>query len=221
MLGYLKDKRDYFKGNLVNFYLKQGVAFSGGSQQHLEYFKGLLNYSIYNNTTGRYLHDTKAGQFTLHLFPLKTRILLALVFYKYEINLLNKFNEYKLTANNILLPSNQISFNSIITEESISAELLNLLDEVALNNQSLNNLLKYLNIQDYNFTLKDNLIENITNILNIFSLSNNTLSNYLNIVNNNDRYLALNLSADALNYKTQSKHYLTEALTKWHQTSNI
>lgn len=221
MLGYLKDKRDYFKGDLVSFYLKQGVAFSGGSSQHFEYFKALLSYSIFNNTTGSYLHDTKAGQFTLHLFPLKTRILLALIFYKYEVSLIDQFSQYKLSADNILLPSTQLNFNSIITGESISFELLNLVDEVALSTQDLDNLLKYLNIQDYNFTLKENLVQNITNILNIFSLSNNTLSNYLDIVNNNDRYQALNLSAQALNYKTQSKHYLVEALTKWHQTSSI
>jgi hypothetical protein len=126
MLGYLTDDRDFFKGNFVEYYLKKAVAFSGGNQQHYEYFKAILNYSIFNKSTNRPLHDIKAGQFTLHIFPLKIRVLLSIIYYNYENSLLQEYKNYNLETNNLLLPSSQLQFNNIIHKETTSEEILNI-----------------------------------------------------------------------------------------------
>lgn len=221
MLGYLTDNRDFFKGNFVEYYLKKAVAFSGGNQQHYEYFKSILNYSIINKNTNRPLHDIKAGQFTLHLFPLKLRVLLAIIYYNYENNLIQEYKNYTLQINNLLLPSTQLQFNNIILNETISEEILNLADDVVLNVNSLDTLLTYLNINNLIIDLNNSLLVNIESVFNLYSITSNNSSDYLTIIKNNDRLKALILSAKKLNYKPQSIQYLSEALTKWQQTSSI
>lgn len=221
MLGYLKDDKDFFKGNFVDYYLKKAVAFSGGNQLQYEYFKAILNYSIINVNTQRPLHDSKAGQFTLHLFPLKTKILLSIIYYKYEISLLEEYKQYKLDSKNILLPSTQLQYNNIITNEAISEELLNLADDIVLNNRSLDTILNYLNLNNLIINLNNSLLINLKSILEVSNLSIDTVEDYCTLIKNNNRLQAIILSAKQLNYKQQSIQYLSEALTKWHQTSSI
>jgi len=220
MLGYIPDKRDYFKGNLIDYYLKKGVSFSGGTQLHYEYFKEILQYSIINNTTQRALHDIRAGIFTLHLFPFKIKTLLSIAFYNYETSLLKEFKDCSLSKDNILLPSMQLQFNNIITGEYLAPEFLNLVDEVALKYTSFDVLKQYLNIQ-FNSTLDNLLLENIKEILELYNTSLLAQNDYLTLIINNDRLKAIVVTSKTLKYKQQSITYLTEALTKWHQTSNI
>lgn len=220
MLGYLTDDRDFFKGNFVEYYLKKAVAFSGGNQQHYEYFKAILNYSIFNKSTNRPLHDIKAGQFTLHIFPLKIRVLLSIIYYNYENSLLQEYKNYNLETNNLLLPSSQLQFNNIILNETISEEILNLADDIVLNIVSLDNLLTYLNINNLVINLNNSLLTNVELVFSTYNISTNDSRDYLTIIKNNDRLKAIILSAKRLNYKPQSIQYLSEALTKWHQTSS-
>lgn len=221
MLGYTTDKKDYFKGNLLEFNLKKAVSFSGGTIQHYNFFKALLNYSIYNTSTKNFLHDAKAGEFTLHLFPLNIQCILSIIFYKYEENLLKEYSKYNLAINNILLPSEQLLNNNIITNNNISFNLNNLLDDIALNNTDFNQLFNYLNINNLYFNLTNNLITDLKFILNNFNVNNLFIEDYITIIKNNNRLKTLLLAGKALNYKPQSLQYLTEALTIWQQNSSI
>lgn len=221
MLGYITNKKDYFKGNLLEFNLKKAVSFSGGIDSHYNFFKALLNYSLYNNDTKNYLHDAKAGEFSLHLFPLNIQCILSVVYYKYEINILEEYKSYNLKINNILLPSEQLIYNNIITGNNTSLELINLLDDVVLNNYTLEYLFNYLNINNLYIELTNNLINDVKNILTVFNINSIFIDTYLNIIKNNDRLKTLLLAGKALNYKPQSFQYLTEALTIWHHNSSI
>ena len=89
MLVYLKNKKDFFNGNAIEFSLKQAIAKSGGNHKHYSFFKELLSYSIWNNDTNLPMHDTRAGQSLLFLYPINVRVFLSLVLYKEEINIIN------------------------------------------------------------------------------------------------------------------------------------
>jgi hypothetical protein len=222
MLGYMEDKRDYFKGNLLEYNLKKAVSFSGGNQSQYNYFKSILQYSISNLSTKRFLHDIKAGEFTLHLFPLKVQCLLSIIFYKYELDLVNEYSNYSLVINNILLPSEQLRFSNIIKNTKYSFELLDLLDQIKIRGFDLTDINKYLNIPNINLDLnKLSFLESAPLILNAFDIPEQNIKKYLSILQENDRLTSMMLSAQALNYKPQSYHYLTEALTIWHQNSSI
>jgi hypothetical protein len=221
MLGYIVNKEDYFKGNLLEFNLKKAVSFSGGNQQHYNFFKAILNYSIINKSTKNPLHDAKAGEFSLHLFPLNIQCLLSIVFYKYEENLIKEFSASSLELNNILLPSDQLLYNSIITNNNVSAQLLNIVDETILGNLPLTILFDYLNINNKQIELNNNVINDTYNILSIFNINSIFIEDYINIIKGNNRLKCILLTAKALNYKPQSFQYLTEVVTTWHQTSSI
>lgn len=221
MLGYLTDNTDYFKGNLLEFYLKKGVSFSGGTSQHYNFFKGILNYSIINNSTNNYLHDAKAGEFSLHFFPIKIQCILSIIYYKYEISLIEEYALFNPQNLNILIPSQQLLYNSIITNNKISNNLLNLVDNVVLNNEDLNILKRYLNINNIKEDLNKDLLTNLKYVLDAFNINAIESSSYLQLVKENNRLNILLLSAKALNYKPQSLNYLTEAYTIWLQNSNI
>lgn len=222
MLGYLTDKKDYFKGNLLEFNLKKGISYSGGTNQHYNFFKGILNYSIINKDSRTPLHDIKAGQFSLYLFPLKVQCILSILYYAYEQNLLIEFKNSPLHINNILLPSEQLQYNSIVTNSKLSSNLLNLLDDTALNNNNLDNVLTYLNITKLELDLyKNSLLNNLETILRFFNTNAVFIEDYTQIIKNNDRLKTILIASKTLNYKPQSSQYLTEALIIWQQTSNI
>ena len=226
MIGYLKDNKDYFKGRVYEYNLKKAVSFSGGTEQHYNMFNTLLQNSVINKSTGRPIHDSRAGQFLLHLFPIKIQVLLSILFYQYETNLLNEFSEFSLDSNNILLPSQQIQYNSIVTKNSISQGLLFSIDDVVLQNstmsdQGLSQLKRLFNIQ---FTVNDlngTLIENVDLLLTKFRVSTISKTQYFTIVKNNSKLDAAIITARALNYKPQSIQYLTEAISLWRQNLNI
>lgn len=221
MLGYITNKKDYFKGNLLEFNLKKAVSFSGGTNQHYNFFKGILNYSITSKNTSTHLHDIKAGEFSLFLFPLKIQCLLSVIFYNYEKKLTEEFKTSNLQINNILLPSEQLSFNSIITQNSISDSVYNIIDDTVLNNYDLNILFDYFNLKNIELNLNANLTSATETILNSFNYNFIFKEEYLTIIKNNDRLKVILLAAQNLNYKPQSLQYLTEALTIWQQTSSI
>lgn len=220
MLGYITNKKDYFKGNLLEFNLKKAISFSGGTNQHYNFFKGILNYSIINKGTLMPLHDIKAGEFSLFLFPLKVQCLLSLIFYTYEQNLIKEYKNSNLHINNILLPSQQLIFNNLITGDVTPNSVCNILDDITLNNYNPDSLINYFNLKDIQINLNTNLVVATENILNSFNYNNIFKEDFLTLIKNNDRLKVILLAAQRLNYKPQSLQYLTEALIIWQQTSS-
>lgn len=225
MIGYLNNNKDFFKGRAYEYNLKKAVAYSGGNQRQYNFFDTLLKNSIINRTTGRPLHDARAGEFLLHLFPLKVQILLSVLFYQYEINLIKEFDEFSLDSNNILLPSQQIQYNSIITGNSIAESFLIALDDAAvlnssMNDQSLSQIKRIFNIP---FTINDlnlTLIENVELLLSKFRVPTISKSQFITIVKQNSKLDSAIITARSLNYKPQSIQYLTEATSLWRQNLN-
>lgn len=225
MLGYISNNNDYFKGNLLQHNLKKAVSYSGGNKSHYEFFSSLLTYSIYNNSQKIPLHDARAGEFLLHLFPIKIQVLLSLLFYYYEVGLLEQYSDYALESSNILLPSQQLQFNNIINKSTISSDLLLLSDDVASSNNTLNDigmaqLKQILNITFSVNDLDGTILQNIERLLSKFRVASILKSQYIGIVKDNSRLDAAIITARKLNYKTQSSQYLTEAISIWLQNSN-
>lgn len=225
MIGYISNNNDYFKGNLFKFNLKKAIAYSGGDQKQYEFFNSLLTYSIYNKTEKTPLHDVRAAQFLLHLFPIKIQVLLSILLYFYEKNIALEFGGFSLNTDNILLPSQQLRFNNIINRYNISSDLLFLINDIAEQNNNmsdigLNQIKQLMNIQ---FTVNDlngTLLENIDTLLNKFRVSTILRSQYFDIVKDNNRLQAAIITARKLNYKGQSIQYLTEAVSIWRRNSN-
>lgn len=222
MLGYITNKKDYFKGNIKEYNLKKGVSFSGGTAQHYNFFKGIMNYSIVNKVTNIPLHDAKAGEFSLYLFPLKIQSILSIAYYKYEQNLFSDYPNQVLLANNVLLPSEQLINNTIITGNNISFELLDMLDNTVLSSFDLTNVYNYFNIKNLYIDFNTfNLLQTINTILRFFNVNSILIEDYLQLIKENNRLKTITLASNTLNYKPQSIKYLTEALVLWQQSSNI
>jgi len=225
MIGYLQNNKDFFKGDAFEYNLKKAVAFSGGNRKHYEFFKLLLTPSVYNNSTRRPLHDARAPQFLLHLFPIKIQALLSIMFYQYELNLSVEFSDYAIDTQNILLPSQQLQYNNIVTKNSISDGLLFILDDVVRQNLFINDvgLSEVKRLFNIPFTVNDldsTLTNNVDKLLTKFRVPTISKAQYFNIVRDNDRLNSVIITARALNYKTQSIQYLTEAVSTWHQNLN-
>lgn len=225
MIGYLKDNKDFFKGRAFEYNLKKAVSFSGGTEQHYNLFVALLQHSVFNKSTGRPLHDSRAGQFLLHLFPIKMQVLLSIVLYQYESNLIKEFDIYSLDETALLLPSQQIQYNSIITKNTIAQGFLLSIDDVATQNSSINDqILEQLKrIFNITFTLNDlngTLVNNVDLLLTKFRVATISKAQYSNIVKTNNKLDAAIITAKALNYKPQSIQYLTEAVSIWRQNSS-
>lgn len=226
MIGYLTNNKDFFKGNMYEYNLKKSISFSAGNSKQYEFFKLLLTFSIFNNTTKTPLHDSRAAQFLLHLFPLKIQILLSILLFKYESNLFMEFNDFSLDTSNILLPSQQLQYNSIITNYSISNDFLLIIDNIVRQNLDIDdtNLSQIKQLFNIDFTINDlngTLIENIERLLNKIRVPNISKNQYINIVKNNSRLDSAIITAKVLNYKPQSIQYLTEAVSLWQQNLNI
>jgi hypothetical protein len=222
MLGYITNNNDYFKGDIFQYNLKKSVAFSGGSQKEYEFFKSLLTYSIYNKSERMPLHDVRAAQFLLHLFPIKIQVVISLLLYFYEKNLIEEFKDYELNTDNILLPSEQIKFNNIINRYKISYDLLFIVDNIAEQNNTMSDvgLCQLKQIMNIQFTVNDlngTLLQNIEKVLTKFRVSNILKSQYTQIVKDNDRLQAGIITARKLDYKLQSIQYFTEAVSIWHR----
>ncbi len=222
MLGYMTDKKDYFKGNTLEYSLKKAVSYSAGTKQHYNFFKAILNYSIINTDTKTPLHDIKAGEFSIHIFPLKIQCLLSIIFYIYETNLIKEYKEKTLLANDILLPSQQLSINTIITNNPINPFILNMLDDIVLNTLDVTVLYQYLNINNFALSKFNSiqLASEVNKLFTAFNINNIIIENYNNIIKDNNRLKAIILAAQTLNYKPQSFQYLTEALLIWQQASS-
>ena len=87
MLGYYKDKKVFVQGDLIENQIRRAVSKSGGTIQHYNMFNHLINYSIWNETLEAPIHDTRAAQCLLFIFPPAIRIFLSLVLYKEELNI--------------------------------------------------------------------------------------------------------------------------------------
>ena len=222
MIGYLQNNKDFFKGNVFEYNLKKAVAFSGGNKKHYEFFKLLLTPSVYNNSTRRPLHDARAAQFLLHLFPIKMQALLSILFYQYEQNLSMEFSSYAIDTQNILLPSQQLQYNNIVSKNSIADSLLFILDDVVRQNLFMNDvgLAEVKKLFNIPFTVNDldgTLTQNVNTLLTKFRVPTISKTQYFNIVKDNNRLDSAIITARYLNYKTQSIQYLTEAVSTWHQ----
>ena len=225
MLGYLKTNSTFYKGNHYLYNLEKAIAASGGSNSHYEFFRYLLSNSLWNTNNNSPIFDMRAAQSLLYLFPIRVQIILSIFLYIQERNLADQFNDYQLTED-ISLPSTQLKLNSFITKNYIANELLNSADEIALlssnlNDTSLRNLKKLLNItvsfNDFNGTLS----ENLALIFNKFRIPNISSQTYINIANINNRLNAGIITMRNLKYKKQSIVYFTQAHNIWsNQISN-
>ena len=225
MIGYLKDKKDYYQGNTADFALKRGVAKSGGTQAHYELLKLLITSSIYNTTLNTPLHDTKAAQSILFLFPVNVRIFLALILYKEELNIAQDYQNYSLDLN-ILSPLQQIEYSTIITKSPVSKRIINTLDNYSqnliLNNQHLHELKLLLNLKEP-IDFEDRVLKN--NLLKVFKLFNTGFSfadKFIEVAYTNNRQDAAVAICNSLNYNSSSINLILQAIEIWQlETSNI
>jgi hypothetical protein len=123
MIGYIKNKESFYSGDVVNYNLEKAVSLSGGTYKHFNIFKELLTYSSYNTETKGTVHDTRACQMLLYLFPFKIKVILSLLCYQEDNKIASNLNipvEYR----NVLLPSQQIGFSNLITNTGGDANLI-------------------------------------------------------------------------------------------------
>jgi len=225
MLGYIKNKSDIYSKDSVHRLLEDAVSFSGGTQQHYNLFDNLLSYSMWNKTANIPLHDTRAAQHLLFLYPLRIQIFLSLILYKQEIVIHNSFSDRYDIENNITRPEEVLKLNSIITRNYLSLEVIQLFDfineDIILTDDYLLNITEYFSLNKTINSLNTNMREAITNLFNIFNVTNSNNEVFIDVALDNNRVRTVDTIARYLNYKQRSRTILSQAVNQWqHQTSS-
>jgi hypothetical protein len=130
MLGYINDKRDYYNKDNKSYYLRRAIAMSGGIQKHFAIFDNLLSFSIWNQSLNIPLHDTKAAQACLFLYPSSVRIFLSLVLYKEELNLIEECSVNYQLIKELTTPAYQIQYANVVRNTYTSKRLFGLLQNI-------------------------------------------------------------------------------------------
>lgn len=225
MIGYVKNNLDFYRGDFLEYDIKRAVAYSGGNGQHYELFKHLFTHSLFDNTMGMALYDTRAGQSLLYTFPIGLRIFMSLILYKEELNILDQYKANDIT-NSIAHPIDSVYMSTIVIPRFISKRLYNTVrefdEDIILNDEHLYTLKVLLDITDtLNFNFRD-LKTNMKRALNVFNIDNGSYETYIDITINNDRYAAIAALTRQLNYRTKSRNILMRATERWlTQTSSI
>lgn len=221
MIGYIKNKSSYYKGNSVDFNIEKAVALSGGTTKHYMLFKRILEHSLYNQDTKEVINDAKTAEFYLYNFPFKVQVVLSLLFYEYEIENANIYN-VPVDYQNILIPSQQLVYNSIITRNKLNSGITSLVDNYKDSGSDKSRLFNTLDININYTSFKGPLYTKVEQLLSEFNLHRHKYNIYLDYIKNNRRLEVLVGIAKTLNYKPQSITHLTQALTEWQTlTSNI
>ena len=218
MLVFLKDKLSYIKDDNINYSLKLAVAKAGGTQRHYNFFKELLTYSLWNNSMNRPLHDTRAAQSLLFLYPTRIKTFISLILYKEELKLMEEFKEQSISSN-INKPSTQLRLNTLVNKYNVSNTLLEVLDNLPedfiLNDAHLRDLKLIFNISkplDFeNRTLK----ENLERVFNTFEDKSEFNNSFLKLAYTNNRSEAAVAISKTLNYKPAGINLILQTIEKW------
>jgi len=225
MLGYIKNKSNIYNTNSIDRLLENAVSFSGGTQQHFNIFKNILSYSLWNRTANIPLHDTRAAQHLLFLYPLRIQVFLSLIFYKQDLIVRNSFSDIYDIENNIIRPEEVLRLNSVITRNYLSIEVIQLFniinDDIILTDDYLSQITEHFSLNKSINSLNTNLREAIINLFNIFNINNPNNETFLDVAIDNDRVRSIDTIARYLNYKQRSRTILSQAVNQWqHQTSS-
>lgn len=224
MLGYVKNKRNFYTKDFKDYKIREAIAYSGGTQRHYSVFDTLLNYSIWNETLNGPLHDTRAAQACLFLYPAPVRIFLSLVLYKEELNLIDEFSSYNLNTD-LVIPTTQLLNSNIIKRVYMSKRLFSVLDTMednpVLTDDFLSPLKLYFNIKDKINLDSMDVTQNILTVLNIFNESREFNTKFIQVAYNNNRMDAIVALCNQLNYKAKSTNMILQTTEKWLlETSN-
>lgn len=225
MLGYLKNKSDIYHTNNVDRLLQSAISYSGGSQQHYNIFQSLLTYPLWNDTLNLPVHDTRAAQHLLFLYPLRIQVFLSLLLYRQEIIIKNSFTSQYNIRSEILRPEEVLRINSLITRNYLSLEVIQLFDfideDVILTDDYLRNITAYFSINKSINSLDTDMKTAMNNLFRIFNFSSSNNETFIELALDNNRVRAADTIARYLNYKQQSRTILSQAVNQWqHQTSS-
>lgn len=225
MLGYIKNKSNIYHTDNIDRLLQNAVSYSGGSQQHYNLFQSLLTYPLWNETVNIPVHDTRAAQHLLFLFPFRIQVFLSLILYRQEIILKNSFNGIYVIRSEILQPAEVLRLNSIITRNYLSLEVIQLFDfideDLVLNDDYLKDITTYFAVNKSINSLDTDMKTAINNLFRIFNFTNNNNQIFIDLALDNNRVRAADTIARYLNYKQQSRTILSQAVNQWqHQTSS-
>lgn len=226
MLGYLKNKSNIYHTNSVDRLLQSAISYSGGTQQHYNIFQSLLTYPLWNETANIPVHDTRAAQHLLFLYPLRIQVFLSLILYRQELIIRNSFDSIYNIRSEILRPEEVLRLNSLITRNYLSLEVIQLFDfieeDLILTDDYLINITQYFSINKSINSLDTDMKTAINNLFRIFNISNtNNNKIFIDLALDNNRVRAADTIARYLNYKQQSRTILSQAINQWqHQTLN-
>jgi len=225
MLGYIKNKSNIYHIDSIDRQLQDAVSFSGGNQQHFNLFKNLLQYSMWNKTSNIPLHDTKAGQTLLFLYPLRIQVFLSLILYRQELLIRDSFIDDNDIEVNIVRPETVLAYNSIVTRNYLSSEVINLFnninEEIILEDDYISNITRYFSIDKSINSLDTDMRQSILNLFSIFSIRNENNEAFITLSLDNNRVVAADTLAKYLNYKQRSRSMLSQLVNQWqHQTLN-
>ena len=224
MLGYINDKKDYYTGNLIDYNIKRAVGRSGGTEKHYLLFKHLLTYSIFNRTLNAPIHDTRAAQACIFLYPINIRVFLSLVLYKEELNLIEEYSTYDLDLD-LVHPNLQIAFSRVVSRayqsQRLYQALSNVNDSVVLTDDYLSDFKLLFNLNKKVNLDSNNIEENIERVFNAFNSRSSFNRKFISVAYNNNRMDAIVALTNALNYKPFSTNLLLQTAERWLlETSN-
>lgn len=227
MLGYYAKSEELFDTkDLLDVRLKRGIALSGGSIAHYNFFKNLLTYSFWNESLNLYHHDTRCAQSLLFLYPMNIRIFIALLLYKEETRILDECSKDYQMISNINLPHYQIDNSNLISRTPYSKRirrvLINLPDNFTLDDNFLRDIKLLLNVEA-TFSFDTFLLEERLEILfNIFNSSGQLNRDFLKLAVTNNRINTATIIANYLGYSKKSINIIIQGIELWQsQTLNI
>lgn len=218
MIGYTKDKNEFYKGDYITHYIKNAVARSGGTFLHYQIFKELLTSSIYNKTLEVAHHDCRAGYSLLFIYPIRIRIFLSLIFYKAELDSIDEYEEYNI-VNNIIDPIQNLELINTINKITISKSVKNIVksipEDFSLYKPYLLDLSRQLYIEKDFDLREDSLEEQLQKTFNLFDNKYKINKDFIEIASSNNRTKAMIYICKQLNYKSTSINILNKAIEKW------
>lgn len=218
MLGYVKNKRNFYTKDFKDFQLREAIAYSGGTQRHYAVFNALLNYSIWNTSLNGPIHDTRAAQACIFLYPAPVRIFLALLLYKEELNLVKEFSSFNLSTD-LILPSTQILYSNISNRVYMSKRLLTILDTMeddpVLTDDFLGPLKLYFNIKESLNLDSTDITRNILTVFNTFNESREFNTKFIEVAYSNNRMDAVVALCNQFNYKPKSTNLILQTTERW------